>query len=346
MPGNRLRHFHFDTDGIPEREQFAAWRDTMAGTAEILPAGEEQGPYRASVDVWPLPALAVTVGLLDAQRTHRSRKRAQRDPDHYFLTTHLAGRTIARLGHRDIAFGIGQPILFDLGRPVDFEVTSSSSVSFMVPREELDALVPAFDRHGLALAPGLGSLAHDYLVALAQRLPQLSAADATGAARASLGLISACLSPSPDWVEQARAPLEEALLLRARRYIDANLHSPTLTPVVIGRAIGLSRSSLYRLFEPEGGVAAFVRTRRLERVHALISDASERRPLADIAYDYGFHNERSFRRSFQRHFGFSPKEARGEASADRALPQPVPGEWRVSDILPLRSPLKAECTGR
>jgi AraC-like DNA-binding protein len=49
------------------------------------------------------------------------------------------------------------------------------------------------------------------------------------------------------------------------RFIEANLVSRDLSVAKISSTFGLSRATLYRLFEPVGGVACYIRSRRLVR---------------------------------------------------------------------------------
>ena len=80
----------------------------------------------------------------------------------------------------------------------------------------------------------------------------------------------------------------------------------------ICKALGLSRSTLYAACRSRGGVIAFIRQRRLERIHALLADPREHRRISEIAYQHGFTNAAHFSRSFRAAFGVSPHEARAD----------------------------------
>src|SRR5690606_17120560 len=114
---------------------------------------------------------------------------------------------------------------------------------------------------------------------------------------------------------RARAPLEAALMAEIRRYINRNLDSPDLSPQSICKALGLSRSRLYAICEPMGGVAAFIQQRRLRRIHAILADRRDRRRIAEIAFEHGFVSEAHFSRAFRRAFGYSPREVREAGAA-------------------------------
>ncbi|MHC2089024.1 helix-turn-helix transcriptional regulator [Methylobacterium sp. CM6244] len=72
---------------------------------------------------------------------------------------------------------------------------------------------------------------------------------------------------------------------------------------------GLSRATLYRLFEHEGGVASYIRERRLLRAMKLLGAAGGRPRISSVAYATGFSDEKTFSRAFRRRFGFLPSEA-------------------------------------
>ena len=92
-------------------------------------------------------------------------------------------------------------------------------------------------------------------------------------------------------------------------YITAHL-SEDLSVASLCRALSVSRSSLYRLFpgDASGGIAAFVRRRRIEAATEFLrtTDLS----IGEIAQRVGFSDEQYFRRLFRRQTGFSVREAR------------------------------------
>jgi AraC-like DNA-binding protein len=107
------------------------------------------------------------------------------------------------------------------------------------------------------------------------------------------------------------APSELASFVTIRNYIDANLNARDLNAATLARAFGLSRASLYRLFEPVGGVASYVRTRRLERVRDTIKEPGLlNRRIAPVAYGNGFKSIASFNRAYRQAFGESPRQSR------------------------------------
>jgi AraC-like DNA-binding protein len=189
-------------------------------------------------------------------------------------------------------------------------------VALAAARRAVEPLAPATRQlHAAVLRGATGAVLADHLLAFARQLPEMDAAEAPAVARATAGLISACLALDP----QPPAPTSAAAA-RVRRFIDENLEAENLTPGLISGTLGLSRSALNRAFAAEGGVTAYIRLRRLDAIRVLLEDAAERRSMADIAFGFGFVSDAHFSRSFRRQFGYSPREARQR----RAPPAPRP----------------------
>jgi AraC-like DNA-binding protein len=96
------------------------------------------------------------------------------------------------------------------------------------------------------------------------------------------------------------------------RFIESNLAARDLGPERIARTFGLSRASLYRLFKPVGGVASYVRARRLNRARQeLLAAGLDNRRIGPIAYQSGFRSITAFNRAFREIYGETPADARG-----------------------------------
>ncbi len=99
-------------------------------------------------------------------------------------------------------------------------------------------------------------------------------------ARAVLHILSLALDhpPVPELEDETRNVLRLAARRRAETLLEVHLHDPGFGPLELARLLGLSRSALYRLFEPDGGVAAFIRDRRLRRLCAALADPAAPSP--------------------------------------------------------------------
>ena len=98
---------------------------------------------------------------------------------------------------------------------------------------------------------------------------------------------------------------------RARRFIDGHLTAPDLTADAICGAVGVSRRTLYRPCDQEGGVYRYIQVRRLDRIKALLADdANEAGRISEIAAQFGFTRADHFSCAFKRQFGKSARDLR------------------------------------
>jgi AraC-like DNA-binding protein len=100
---------------------------------------------------------------------------------------------------------------------------------------------------------------------------------------------------------------QKATVRRIRRFIEQNLAESELSPALICRHMGVSRSQLYRLFAGSAGVAHYIRGRRLLRARAALRSSTD--GVASVAYACGFSSHAHFSRVFKRQFGLTPWQA-------------------------------------
>ena len=206
--------------------------------------------------------------------------------------------------------------LIDFGQALDYAPLATHNICIILPRETMtDAVSGAEYLHGVELGgPGV-ELLKGYVRLLNEQAPYLLTSQADGAAKALMELMAGTLSQTAEGQERGRSAVTLAATQRAQAYITARLGDPGLRPDQMARDLGLSRSALYRLFEPMGGVASVVLERRLERAYRLLSDPRETRLVSSIAHALGFGSESHFARAFRQRFGHTPSEVRMGARA-------------------------------
>lgn len=227
------------------------------------------------------------------------------------MTLMLDGAASTIAGDRSFDGGAGVVQLHSLGQPFEGHVTDSHMLMLIIPRDFFQEHCGVVSMAEFStLGGGMGYLLADYIVGMTKRLPMLTVADLPSLAAATRAMILACIAPSPDHLEEARAPMSNMLLERARQYVNANLYNPDLGNEMLCRVLGISRSRLYRLFEPSGGVMRYILHRRLVDAHSKLADPSETRRIFEIAEQRGFNDGAEFSRAFRREFGYSPTEVR------------------------------------
>lgn len=84
----------------------------------------------------------------------------------------------------------------------------------------------------------------------------------------------------------------------------------------------MSRSRLYRLFEPKGGVARYLAQQRLLAVRLALDNSRDGRTISAIGEACGFANPTHLSRAFRQTYGQSLRDYR---AARRAISEPANG---------------------
>lgn len=89
--------------------------------------------------------------------------------------------------------------------------------------------------------------------------------------------------------------------------IERNLSDPNYSTRNILSSFGVSRATLFRMFEIDGGVRNYIRNRRLYRaVHQISIDPLTRGEISRASSEWGFSSDANFNRAVRRSFGTSP----------------------------------------
>jgi AraC-like DNA-binding protein len=234
--------------------------------------------------------------------------------DHHLVRYHRRGGYRGTTPDGALTVRAGDIDVVDFGREIAIDSRASTLIVIAMPR---DFLTTAFPRagtfHGLVLdgRNALAGLLGDYMTALAKRLPTLTDDDVADVVAATLAMLRICLRPSIEARLRAMPNHDAALVDQLKQHIEAMLATREISPEALCRSFGLSRSQLYRLFMPLGGVTRYIQTRRLQRSFlALVDPANRGRRIAEIAFECGFGNEAHFSAGFRRAFGLTPTDAR------------------------------------
>ena len=104
-----------------------------------------------------------------------------------------------------------------------------------------------------------------------------------------------------------RAQARRAMRGAISQHIEQNLDSWDLSVDTILNNFGVSRASLYRLFDDRGGVRQFISDRRLLRaVLDIAKGPLKRGAISDVAERWGFSSGPNFNRAVRREFGVAP----------------------------------------
>lgn len=293
---------------------FGEWREAVAPIFDVRPLepGRDAG-FHAELSRHNLGTALVGSVATSAQRYERSESLIGAvGIDHVLIQLYEAGHTAVDLDEDERRAGPGDVLILDLSRPMRSHASDMRALNLVLPRNLLVLDPDSLDGlHGTVLPAQdpRGRLAGDHLRSLSRAAPALDPTTAADLAQASAQLLSACVSTSLRRDQDAPATLT-ATLMALCRFIDRNIRDPELDAAMLCSAFGMSRSALYRLFAPMGGVSDHIRRRRLARARlALNASALERGGIGKLARRFGFSSDDTFSRAFRAQFGVSPREA-------------------------------------
>lgn len=313
----------FSTLEHPPAQQFDLWRSAIASITDVARpanAASDTG-YDATLRAFNLGNLVLSSEQFDAMDYEvRPRELRRNGVDHWMLTLNKQGSAVSRTGDLIMNSRPGELSIRSLTRPFSGHCSRVELLILYVPRDAYPHLAGTIDAlNGTSASGGLYSLLADYLLLLEARLPTLNDCAFRQIAQACEGMITSCLAPTQDSAEAAKAQRAMTMRERAKRYIRSRMRSHDLSPDEVGKALGLSRTQLYRLFEQDGGVAREIRMQRLAAAHASLADLGAEKKISEIAYEFGFSSPDEFGRAFRRQYGYSPKDARYLGAHTHAL---------------------------
>lgn len=320
--GTLLPHLHFDTDGMPGEAAYAEARKAVGFLGDLVVAPEHRAAFHACSDVWVFGDLIVESHAMPVPfRTERTAAHvASSRLDQIVIALITSGPAVVQTTDGEATLAEGGVFVIDRAQPITVDLAPTRIVMLTTPRGLLlPLLTPGALLHGLVLPAPARELLGDYMASLARQLRFMTQAEAPFLQRGSCELIAACIERSRDGMERAGRQLQHSLLAEARHIVDASLADPALGADQLCAALAVSRAKLYRLFEVEGGVAAFIQRRRLRAAHRLLVQSGEQRRVSEIAFACGFTSEAHFSRAFRAQFGLPPSAARRSGAAG-ALP--------------------------
>lgn len=340
MPDSFIPAFSLSAPPLDGRAAFEAYCEAVEpvfGCAQ--PAGEDPEHFQCDVAAWHLGTLMIGRFAATALSFERSEMiAAASGMDHILVQLYVTGGFVGRADHYPMRVEPGDLCLFDMSGTLRTDARAFGNISMMVPRAYFAAAfsdVGALNGYVLRGGEPRTSLVADYLRALVQRLPRLGKAEAEAAARAVVTLLVTILQQPSQLTDRPALERPASLLLAITRYVGEHLDDRALSAAALVGRFALSRATLYRLFEPLGGVSDYIRRRRLIGAAIEITGTAGGGKIADIAYRWGFESEGSFSRAFKRRFGLTPAAARelnarnwsAESADETSRPEQIFSRW-------------------
>ncbi|MGU3422946.1 helix-turn-helix domain-containing protein [Methylobacterium sp. D54C] len=310
----------YDTTTQPEEQAIETWRQLMRLMYSIDPAPRNVAGNapQGGIAVYRLGSMLVNRTVWRAQHVSRDQRLADATPDHIAFQLCRSGSYYGDISGRTAALLPGTVAVANRRRMLAGNL-AADTMGLVMPRHlfvglDTDALAVRFDAaRNRLLAARVDLLYRSLPLTPIEQVPALETE--------LTGFVRHLLDPSRAFDVLEGPELDLGQFALAERFILARLSDPDLVPEDIAAGLGISRSVLYRLFAPHGGVRAFILDRRFRTLRHALADPLERRSLAQLAQAYGIRSLQHLSHGFRQRYGISPRawreQRRPAAEMDR-----------------------------
>ncbi|MGY6628090.1 MAG: AraC family transcriptional regulator [Oceanicaulis sp.] len=323
LRADALPVFDFDTLTLDATQRFEAWRDEVAPIFDV-----EADTHKMRDGLLVRHTIAnlgeVLIGRTSGQAHDFSRSpgRIARDGLDHILIQVCNGSGGAM---RERKVEPGDLLIIDMGQPHFMRTYDFDHLTFLLPRSADPGLAGILERlhgHPLSSRNPQTRLLSRHLSAIWEAIPDITHGHASGIAQGAIGMMAHTLSGEAERMRDTRPEVAAAMKHAVTEFLEGQLHRDIPVEAIASR-FNLSRSLLYRMFEPEGGVLSYIRERRLRQAYRKLSDPGfASRTIGEIAFSCGFHSEAHFSRVFRQRFAMRPRDVRADmAPPTKAEPE-------------------------
>ncbi|WP_248556983.1 helix-turn-helix domain-containing protein [Paraburkholderia terrae] len=317
MRANGIAYNRFDVAGLPLQQQLLAYWEQLGQVIEVVPSHEQlRQPFICINDRYDIGEFRMSDTYTDDVVIERTIARISRDAARGIgFTIFLDGENHSAMTHatkREYTVLGGSVFATDLDQPIRLARHACRYITLVVPRNQLEhVFADPGAIHGRMLEPNRHGtrLIVQRARMLVENFRYMQFEDARRGVTDLVQLIAAAFGEEAGLSGSKRAISRALMFESARRHVRANLHESGLSPESVIESLGLPRSTIYRLFEHEGGLGAYIRHLRL-RAAADDLVRFPKVPIKDIGYSVGFKSASDFARAFRRTYEMTPQEMR------------------------------------
>jgi AraC-like DNA-binding protein len=308
--------------GAPALKQL---RDSARDICDVIPLTAEDHFHATTTTLMVDNALLVDSLITPVQYDRTPAHVARGALDFYQVALCLNGKMRFSSGRRELTLRPGDICLIDMSEPNRTVLTQTGEDRFhlrslVLPRA---VLAPKLAHPDSANATFLAGDSQRGLLLAGQfhmlwESGSCEPSSLPGMIEAIAWVVAETVGPTPDSIGDVERAERHLYLAVIKRHIEANLNSPALTASHLCHRFRISRASLYRLFEADGGPARFIQEQRLNRaLRQLVSPSWQGKDLINLAADLQFSSASTFIRAFRRRFGVTPGKIREMAETWR-----------------------------
>lgn len=297
------------------REKHRDWHERIkSGVFELDIEFDDAPVFDGMTSGRRLGSVQLTRIQSTAVKYHRAPRLCGGADPKFLVCMPLAGEVeLNQLGRRTRC-APGRMLLEHSEEPYRFHHRSASDMwTFLLPESMLEARIRNpmrycaldFDSH-----TGVGKLFGDFLQAVAGN-DDLGTAPVQAMVGTQLAdLLAAVLNDDPRILQSTESSVRNAHLARIEQYLRNNAYDSELSAETVAAACRISVRYLHLLFRDTGmTLMQWVREHRLQMAHEVLTQATGRISISQVAYRHGFKDHAQFSTCFKEKYGCTPSEA-------------------------------------
>lgn len=297
------------------RQRRAAWCEAISPFFTLHPDRDVPVPKSVGFRCYHLDRMLLSVATASPATIERTQTQiATQGIDHVVLRLYLTpGSSLISAKGDAEPIAAGTFALFDLSQRMSSTSTGMRSVQLCMPRRLFHSRVGEVSalHNGLfrTQSSPLLQLLNAHVQNTRECLESADHAQRTLLTSATIDLVNAALTPVTDSAHNHQAVAAIAI----RQFVEENLHRSELGIEMISARFGLSRTPIYKLFEPDGGVLTYIRNRRLARGMRMLAgiEGDPSRRVSSVAYACGYESAKMFSKAFHKRYGVNPRDVDG-----------------------------------
>lgn len=307
--------------GADYADSFAAGRELMATMFTLeAPSPEVRAGFVTDFAMYDYGPIKLSMSVSSAAIMVRDPQLIVRTGvDQFHVQFYRSHGFILTVDGAEHAVKPGDICMLDLSRPVAIRTDGIDNLSVIVARDLLEPLLADVgDFHGLVLRcdSEAGVAVREHLEEMWLQGPELTVAQGLEWSRSTASLLAAVVKANSQNRAATRVELRKSQFRAIRRRIDRDIGDPDLDAATLVSQFFVTRPTLYRMFEPYGGIGKYILGRRLTGVFRDLSDPSlAHQRIAALLRRWGFQSHTAAGRAFRAAYGMTPFECRSRALA-------------------------------
>lgn len=306
----------WDSSLAPASEAFGIFRDAVCQS--FMPWSPEpgEGVFRSRIESVSFPGGTIGRSSTSGIISRKTKQNISRSAAECIYGTYVTvGELLIDQGDHTSVVKVGDLVLYHSHRPIFLTErcgARNSNISFSIPTTRYQRFAEMENRcHNTVIESNkLLDPLSSCLNILSNSLSGTPASTIEGLFEA----ISVLLPISVD-CDDSDSPIDNknnfGRLKTMHGYIDQNLDDPEFGISDVAIFMNVSRRSIQKYFARSGTTfAAYLTSRRLDRVRSDLRSRGRHTSISDVAFRWGFSDLSTFNRAFKRCFGHTPRSLR------------------------------------